>query len=377
MSSSVEPYSVELKQGDLLASNSQTLVNTVNCVGVMGKGIALAFKRQYPELFQDYVQRCRRSEVQLGRPYVYQAEDHLIVNFPTKHHWRAVSRLDDIVAGLEYLEAHYRAWGITSIAVPPLGCGSGQLEWRVVGPTLYRHLLRLDIPVELYVPQGESVDPGLLVGGLGGSRRREVGAELVSPEWVTVVAVLDRLERQRYRWPVGRIMFQKLVYFATQAGVPTGLDYQKGSYGPYADSVKQMVARLQDNGLVVERQRGSMFEVRVGPAYRDAVANVRAEMEQWRSAVTHTVDLMSRMDTRTAEIAASVHFQTAVLASRFGRTPTAREVVDAVEDWKIRRQPPVTRYSIIEALVILALRGWVHVELDEEFEPLVEELVVA
>lgn len=204
----------------------------------------------------------------------------------------------------------------------------------------------------------------------------EVGAELVSPEWVTVVAVLDRLERQPYRWPVGRIMFQKLVYFATQAGVPTGLDYQKGSYGPYAESVKQVVARLQDNGLVVERQRGSMFEVRVGPAYRDAVANVRAEMEQWfgcyaycRSHVAHGHPYRGDCGLRP--------FQTAVLAPRSGRTPAAREVVDAVEDWKIRRQPPVTRYSIIEALVLLALRGWVHVELDEEFEPLVEELVMA
>src|SRR6266516_3463365 len=131
MSSSAEMGLVKVMSGDLLASKAQTLVNTVNCVGIMGKGIALAFKRRYPEMFKDYVRRCERGEVQLGRPYVYRADDHQILNFPTKQHWRAVSRLEDIIAGLEYLEAHYREWGLTSIAVPPLGCGNGQLEWEV------------------------------------------------------------------------------------------------------------------------------------------------------------------------------------------------------------------------------------------------------
>src|SRR5436190_16670969 len=118
VSSSAEAALIRLTSGDLLASKAQTLVNTVNCVGIMGKGIALAFKRQYPEMFKDYVRRCDRGEVRLGRPYVYRADDHLILNFPTKQHWRAVSRLEDIVAGLEFLEAHYREWGITSLAVP-------------------------------------------------------------------------------------------------------------------------------------------------------------------------------------------------------------------------------------------------------------------
>lgn len=116
-----------MKSGNLLASSAHALVNTVNCVGVMGKGIALAFKRKYPEMFDDYVRRCDRGEVRLGEPYVYDAGNRLILNFPTKDHWRAVSRLEDIVAGLEHLTKHYRAWGIRSLAVPPLGCGNGQL----------------------------------------------------------------------------------------------------------------------------------------------------------------------------------------------------------------------------------------------------------
>jgi len=103
MSSSDSSYVVRIMEGDLLKSGAQTLVNTVNTVGVMGKGVALAFKRRYPDMFRDYVRRCDGGQVKLGRPYVYAAADHLIVNFPTKAHWRAVSRLDDIVAGLNFL----------------------------------------------------------------------------------------------------------------------------------------------------------------------------------------------------------------------------------------------------------------------------------
>src|SRR5207249_2061854 len=141
--------------GNLFESKAQTLVNTVNTVGVMGKGVALEFKRRFPDMYEDYVRRCGRHEVQLGRPYLYRrVVPPWILNFPTKQHWRSISRLSDIIAGLQYLDRHYREWGVTSLAVPPLGCGLGQLEWRVVGPTLYRHLARLDIAVELYAPHG-------------------------------------------------------------------------------------------------------------------------------------------------------------------------------------------------------------------------------
>lgn len=144
---------IEVRKGDLFESSAQTLVNTVNTVGVMGKGVALGFKQRFPEMYRDYVQRCEHGLVKLGEPYLWQTlVEPWVLNFPTKAHWRTRSRLQDIVSGLEYLESHYRAWGVRSLAVPPLGCGNGGLEWRVVGPTLYEHLSRLGIPVELYAP---------------------------------------------------------------------------------------------------------------------------------------------------------------------------------------------------------------------------------
>src|SRR5947207_12486615 len=121
--------------GDMFATKMQTLVNTVNCVGVMGKGIAQLFKQKYPEMFADYLSRCERGEVKLGRPYHFKdLSGTSIVNFPTKSHWRASTRLADVEAGLDYFAQHFNQWRITSVAFPPLGCGNGGLEWRIVGP---------------------------------------------------------------------------------------------------------------------------------------------------------------------------------------------------------------------------------------------------
>ena len=177
--------------GDPFDSQAQTLVNTVNCVGVMGKGIALEFKKRFPEMYKDYVARCKARQVQLGKPYLFpepremgqlsllpdpdSPEQRRILNFPTKKHWRSRSYLTDIEAGLAHLDQHYRTWGITSLAVPALGCGNGGLTWQAVGPILYRHLNRIDIPIELYAPPGtppEWLARDFLAGGDGeGSNR--------------------------------------------------------------------------------------------------------------------------------------------------------------------------------------------------------------
>lgn len=140
-------------QGDLLGSRMQTLVNTVNCVGVMGKGIALQFKERYPAMFEDYKRRCDRKEVKLGEPYLYRESQHrFIINFPTKNNWRHSSCLADIESGLQYLAAHLAEWGVTSLAIPPLGCGNGGLNWDDVEPLIRRYLMPLNIPIEIYVP---------------------------------------------------------------------------------------------------------------------------------------------------------------------------------------------------------------------------------
>ena len=129
--------------GDLLAADSEALVNSVNCVGVMGRGVALAFKRRFPHNYKAYKAACDRGELQPGRMFVFETGElvpRLIINFPTKRHWRAGSRLTDVEAGLSALVAEIERRRIHSIALPPLGCGLGGLEWTKVKPRIHRAL---------------------------------------------------------------------------------------------------------------------------------------------------------------------------------------------------------------------------------------------
>lgn len=135
-------------------TTAQTIVNTVNCVGVMGGGIALDFRLRYPSMYLDYAERCRRGEVRTGEPYLYTSDiQSSIVNFPTKHHWKYPSRIDWIDQGLRYFVAHYQEWGVNSIAFPQLGCGKGNLNWVDVKVVMEKRLASLDIPVFICLDQ--------------------------------------------------------------------------------------------------------------------------------------------------------------------------------------------------------------------------------
>lgn len=148
---------ITVRIGNIFESNATTLVNAVNCVGVMGKGLALEFRRRYPEMFRDYAARCADGMVKPGVPYLYR--DLLgtsILNFPTKDHWRESSRLSYITDGLGWFLQNYEELNMTSIAFPALGCGNGGLEWSLVGPIMYDHLRNLPMDIEIYAPYGTS-----------------------------------------------------------------------------------------------------------------------------------------------------------------------------------------------------------------------------
>ena len=372
---------VKVLIGDIFESRAQTLINTVNTVGIMGKGIALGFRQRFPEMYNDYVQRCERHDLRLGRPYLYRRiTPPNIINFPTKEHWRSVSKLSDIVEGLNFLEHHIHDWQITSLAVPPLGCGEGRLEWRVVGPTLYRHLVNMRIPIELYAPFGTphaELQTEFLASDRSTNAARPIAPEFhIQPGWVALVAIIEEVSKERYHWPVGRVGFQKLAYFATEAGIPTGLAYRRGSYGPYAPEVKHILSSLINNGLIVERKRGQMFAAQVGPTYADAKRGYERFLSEWKSQITRVVDLVVRMDTDAAEIAATVHFSANRLQEEKDRQPTEAEILNYVKQWKIRRRPPLDESDVALAIRKLNMLGWI-VALPSNELPVMEEALIA
>ncbi len=367
--------------GDILKSKAQTLINTVNCVGVMGKGIALEFKNRFPDMYGDYVQRCQRGEVRPGVPYHYKTlYPPQIINFPTKDHWKSLSKLNDIEHGLTHLVEHYKEWNVTSLAIPPLGCGNGQLEWRVVGPLIYRFVKGIGIPVEMYAPYGthpKELTVDFLEQGADQHIESAVknGQSALNPAWVALVEILARIEQQPYHWPVGRTLFQKIAYVATNEGLPTGLEYQRGSFGPFSGDLKSLEAKLVNNGLLQEERRGKMFMVTVGPNFTRIRQKYTSQFEEWEQIIDKTVDLFSRVNTDQAEIIATVLFVAGELKDQL--RPSETTVLDAVMHWKQKRRPPLDRGTVASTIRNLAALKWLAVTPDPSLPVLEDEAIPA
>jgi O-acetyl-ADP-ribose deacetylase (regulator of RNase III)/uncharacterized protein YwgA len=367
--------------GDILESKAQTIINTVNCVGIMGKGIALEFKNHYPEMFKDYVRKCERNEVKPGVPYLFKTLiPPQIVNFPTKDHWKSVARIGDIERGLRYLLTHYKEWGITSIAFPPLGCGSGQLQWKIVGPLIYKYASQMDIPVEIYAPYG-TPPRELTVGFLSKAvqdvtlpSRGTIGSSL-NPAWVALVDILRRIEEQPYHWPVGRTIFQKIAYVATQQGLPTGFTYQKGSYGPFSRGLKNAETRLVNDNLLQEERLGRMFKVKVGPNFVRIRKEFEASLFRWEKIIEKTADLFMRMNTDQAEIVATVLFAADSLKNK--NKLTEPQVLDWVMKWKQKRRPALDKSKVASAIRNLGMLRWLDIKPDPSLPVSEDEFIPA
>ena len=142
-------------KGDIFDASTQVIVNTVNCQGVMGKGLALSFKQRYPDMFAVYQQECKSGKMRIGRPLLYQKSTPWILNFPTKDSWKANSKIEYLEKGLAYFVENYKKAHITSIAFPKLGAQNGKLSWDDVGPLMAKYLSKLDIDISIYIAEGD------------------------------------------------------------------------------------------------------------------------------------------------------------------------------------------------------------------------------
>ena len=358
---------MEILVGDIFNSKAQTLINTVNCVGIMGKGIAAEFKNRYPEMFEDYVARCQKNEVKPGIPYLFQAPSLFspqVVNFPTKSDWRAASRVEDIEKGLKILVFKYKEWGVESIAVPPLGCGNGQLLWETVGPLIYKYLSKLDIQVKMYAPYGTS--PAQLTVkflsqdyNLKEAKSGESILQKLKPAWIALIEIVYRIEKQAYHMPVGRTIFQKIAYVATALGIPTGLAHVRGSYGPYCKELNDVKKRLSNAGLLQEEKSGSMFQVVPGLAYDKNRLKYQSNFQKWDNLIDKTVDLFLRLDTNKAEVVATVLF---VERTMNKDNMSEDDILQEVMKWKQKRRPPLNKEEVAQVIRNLGVLKWFNLK---------------
>jgi uncharacterized protein YwgA len=238
----------------------------------------------------------------------------------------------------------------------------------------------MEIPVELYAPYGTPHEELRLDFLQGSMTAKDNGTPMpepqwIKPAWVALVEILQRLEEQPYHPAVGRTTFQKIAYVATQEGLPTDLHHQKGSYGPYSEELKGLTARLINNGLIREEKLGRMLGIRVGPTFNDARKAYEPELKQWETIIEQTADLFMRLDTKQAEVVATVLFAAQDLRKRKDDMPSERDVLDAVMEWKQRRRPPLDEPDVALTVRNLAALKWLRVKPSANL-PLPDDLAV-
>ncbi len=324
-----------VKIGDLFTSKCSTIVNTVNCVGVMGKGIALEFKKRYPEMFMDYVLKCDRGEVKPGIPYYFQEEsDYGILNFPTKDHWRSPSHLQYVIDGLDWFVDNYEKLNIKSIAFPPLGCGNGGLSWDVVGPIMYQKLYGLPLNIEIYAPYGtpqRETTEEFLSGKAETEDIVGVKSLSVNEKWFLILQVVKELNARKYALKVGRTIYQKICFVLTRNGVDTGFEFIKASYGPFSPQVKSSIIALANANLIIEKQLGKMISLSVAEGVN--IDRSKFSESEWL-AMEKTVDLFGRVkSTEQAEMITTVLYSYDQL-HKSRNTVSDKDVYDYVLSWK-------------------------------------------
>lgn len=344
---------IEFRTGDILRSNAEALVNTVNCVGIMGRGVALQFKKAFPENFKAYKAACSRDEVQPGRMFVYETgyvdNPRYIINFPTKRHWKGKSRIEDIEAGLRAFVHVVQDKNIRSVALPPLGSGLGGLHWPDVRQRI-EHALRVlpDVAVTVFEPGGAPQAKEV-------SRVRSAEPPKMTSGRAALLGLMHRYLSGLLDPFVTLLELHKLMYFMQEAGQPLRLRYVKAPYGPYAENLRHVLTEIEgyfisgygDGGEDPEK------ELSLVPGAIDeagAFLSAHAELQQRFKRVA---ELVEGFETPFGlELLSTVHW----VASRGGAS-SLEDIITDVYAWNDRKKQFTSR-QIRLALEILSQKGW-------------------
>lgn len=344
---------IEFKTGDILREDVEALVNTVNCVGIMGRGIALQFKHAYPANFSAYEAACRRDEVVPGRMFVFET-GHLtnpryIINFPTKRHWRSKSRIEDVESGLDALVSEVGTRGIRSIAIPPLGAGLGGLDWADVRARIERAMLRLSgVRVVVFEPRSNTTTEE------APDRTRKVPK--MTAGRAALVRLMDRYLAGLLDPFVSLLEVHKLMYFMQEAGEPLRLRYVAGPYGPYPENLRHVLQAI-DGYYVTGYGAGGDVPDRalelVPGAVTDAGEMFAADADM-RSRFERVADLVEGFESPFGlELLATVHW----IASR-ERVTSDDDLTNLTYAWNERKRQ-FSPDQIGLARRVLEEKGWI------------------
>ena len=342
---------IRYKTGDILGEDAEALVNTVNCVGVMGRGIALQFKKTFPDNFRAYAEACKHRKVRPGRMFVFEAgtlnNPRYIINFPTKRHWRRKSRVEDIDAGLIDLARQIRKRGIRSIAVPPLGSGLGGLKWSSVRRRIADALSGInDLDAVIFEPNG-----ALEKRRMATSRR----VPRMTPGRATLVGLMDRYLRVLLDPFVTLLEVHKLMYFMQVAGEPLKLRFSKSRYGPYAQNLRHVLNEVEGHFISGYADGGDEPDktLKLVPGATDSAVEALGRAPETRERFERVVDLVEGFESSFGlELLSTVHW---VLEHE---TPASLDdLISRTHGWNARKKRFSPRQLTLAAEV-LHEKGW-------------------
>ncbi|MFA6931489.1 MAG: macro domain-containing protein [Lentisphaeria bacterium] len=342
---------ITYKTGDIFKEEADAIVNTVNCVGVMGRGIALQFKKYFPENFRVYETACKQKEVVPGKMFVHETSSLIgpkyVINFPTKRHWRDASRMEDIESGLQALAKVIAKLHIKSIALPPLGCGLGGLDWSEVRGRIESTLSQLsEVKVIVFEPKGAPEAEKMV---------KNSKVPNMTPGRAALVELMHRYLAGLLDPFVSLLEVHKLMYFLQESGEPLRLEYQKNLYGPYAENLRHVLNAVEGYILSGYADGGDRpdKELRLVPgAYEDASKFIQ-EHPQTKQHFDKVSDLVEGFESPFGmELLSTVHW----VATKENAT-SRQQVVEKVHQWNERKKQFTPR-QIELAYNVLIGKGW-------------------
>jgi O-acetyl-ADP-ribose deacetylase (regulator of RNase III) len=344
---------IEYKMGDILKENAEALINTVNCVGVMGRGVALQFKNKFPENFKAYADACKKEEVQPGRMFVFKTgqlhNPHYIVNFPTKRHWRGKSRMEDIETGLLDLVETIKKYSIKSIAIPPLGSGLGGLSWPAVRSRIEEAMENLpDVKIIIFDPAGAPMND-VMAHCSEVPKMTEGRAALVGLVARYLRGLLDPM--------VSLLEVHKLMYFMQAAGQPLRLTYQKAAHGPYAENLRHVLNAIEGRLISGYADGGDTPDklLTLIPGAVDEAGEFLRKYPETLARFDKVSTLVEGFESSFGlELLATVHW----VVSEEG-AGTVEEVTQKTYAWN-RHKKQFTERQIKLALDVLSHKGWIQ-----------------
>lgn len=359
---------IEIKLGNIFESKMKTLVNTINCVGVMGKGIAKIYKDKYPKMFAEYKEMCAQKLIHTGCLYPYYENNEVkILNFPTKQHWRSPSKMEYIQDGLDWFVQNYKELGITSIAFPPLGCGNGGLDWEIVGPVMYRKLKDLSIDIEIYAPFGtekSKLTPEYLLENKKEMNKTGIVYEKINNNWLLILQLIKKLEESEYNIKVGRTVFQKICYVLARYGTDIGVEFSKGTYGPYSADIKKIITILSNNNLIYEKECGKMLLITVSKDFKiDKSLYSKKDIDN----ANKTFQLFKRVkDTTQAELITTILFSFDTLKDIYNEV-TENMIYQYIVEWKKRYSDYQSELRIRELIKSLTRMNLIATDYSKDY----------